>query len=205
MSETSPHIVTIAKQRFELRRDRVERALRGVLPEPISTHYVVIGARRYPPKQVIGLVTGIDRADFTTHQARRVLMGLGFPMGRRPVGAAEVTGRAPGGAPVDASLAHSRRATQSASRVAGAPIESSVSTMATTGAVSVTATDRERELAEALRPLQGEWVAIKDGELLVATSTPKELVGWLARHDRRADSMFRVPEDELAMAGLAPL
>ncbi len=179
--------------------------MRGVLPEPISIHYAVIGARRYPPKQVIGLVTGIDRADFTTHQARRVLMGLGFAAGRRPSGVAEVTGRAPVDAPVDVSLAPSRHASQSASRVAGAPIESSVSTVVTTGAAPITATDRERELAEALRPLGGEWVAIKDGELLVATPTPKELVGWLARHDRRADSMFRVPEDELALAGLAPL
>lgn len=203
MPETSPHTVTIAKQRFELRRDRVERAMRGVLPDPISTHYVVIGARRYPPKQVIGLVTGIDRADFTTHQARRVLMGLGFAVGRRPSGAAEATGRAPGDAPVD--LAPSGHTTQSASRVAGAPVESSVSIVATTGAAPITTTDRERELAEALRPLGGEWVAIKDGELLIATPTPKELVGWLARHDRRADSMFRVPEDELALAGLAPL
>ena len=94
MSETSPHTVTIAKRRFELRRDHVERAMRGVLPEPISTHYVVIGARRYPPKQVIGLVTGIDRADFTSHQARRVLMGLGFAAGRRPGGGVEGAGRA---------------------------------------------------------------------------------------------------------------
>jgi hypothetical protein len=48
-------------------------------------------------------------------------------------------------------------------------------------------------------------VAVKDEELLVAAPTPKEIVGWLARHDRRADSMFRVPEDELALSGLAPL
>ena len=83
MPETPPKIVTIAKRRFELRADRVERALRGALPEPITSHYVVIGRRRYPPKQAISLVTGLDRADFTTHQARRILTGLGFPAGRR--------------------------------------------------------------------------------------------------------------------------
>ncbi|HXC23481.1 MAG TPA: hypothetical protein VNU28_02755 [Solirubrobacteraceae bacterium] len=192
MPETSPHTVTIAKQRFELRRDRVERALRGVLPEPISTHYVVVGARRYPPKQVIGLVTGIDRADFTSHQARRVLMGLGFAVGRRPSGAADALGRVHVETPVDTSLSR-----------AGGPIADASPAAYAPAAPSVSAADRE--LAEALRPLRGEWVAIKDGELLVATPTPKELVGWLARHDRRADSMFRVPEDELALAGLAPL
>ncbi len=205
MPETSPHTVTIAKQRFELRRDRVERMLRGVLPEPISTHYVVIGARRYPPKQVIGVVTGIDRADFTTHQARRVLMGLGFAVGRRPSGAADMLGRVRVDAPVDAPGARSRRAAQSANHVAAAPCPPSPRHAAATVLAPISAPDRERELAEALCPLRGEWVAIKDGELLVAAPTPKELVGWLARHDRRADSMFRVPEDELALAGLAPL
>jgi hypothetical protein len=32
---------------------------------------------------VIGLVTGLDRADFNTHQARRILSRLGFTVGRR--------------------------------------------------------------------------------------------------------------------------
>lgn len=61
------------------------------------------------------------------------------------------------------------------------------------------------DLLKTLRSLPGEWVAVKDGELLVSASTPHEVVGWLARHRLEADSMFRVPEDELAMGGLAPL
>jgi hypothetical protein len=67
------------------------------------------------------------------------------------------------------------------------------------------ADDRKRELVETLRALVGQWVAVKEDELLVAASTPREVVGWLARHDRRADSMLRVPEDQLASSGLAPL
>ncbi len=43
----------------------------------------MVGGRRYPPKQVIALITGLDRADFTTHQSRRVLQRLGFTVGRR--------------------------------------------------------------------------------------------------------------------------
>ena len=74
---------TIADQEFLLADDEVERSLLGVMPEPIGEHYVVIGGRRFPPKQVLGVVTGLDRADFNTHQARRVLARLGFTVGRR--------------------------------------------------------------------------------------------------------------------------
>ena len=60
----------------------MEAALRAELPEPIHEHFVVINGRRWPPKQVLALVTGLDRADFTTHQARRALTRLGFPAAR---------------------------------------------------------------------------------------------------------------------------
>ena len=73
----------IARRKFELRASEVERGLRGVLPEPVREHYIVVNQRRYPPKQVLELVTGLDRAEFTTHHARRILTGLGFPAGRR--------------------------------------------------------------------------------------------------------------------------
>ena len=66
-------------------------------------------------------------------------------------------------------------------------------------------TGRGRELAEKLRTFQGQWVAVKDEELLVAARSPEDVVGWLAGHDQRADGMFRVPEDELALSGVAPL
>jgi hypothetical protein len=181
MPETSVKAVTIAKQRFELDSGRVERAVRRALPEPIASHYVVIDRRRYPPKQAIGLVTGLDRADFTSHQARRILMGLGFAVGRRRPPSADLH---------DVELAGAER------RVAG--IQRSPATSAGPAA-------RRRELAETLRSFRGQWVAIGDGELLVAAPTPKEVVGWLAQHGRQAESMFRVPEDELALGGLAPL
>jgi hypothetical protein len=74
--------IRIAGRTVELERRAVERRLRRVLPEPIRQHYVVVGGRRYPPKQVVNEVTGIDRADFTTHQARRILRRLGFPVAR---------------------------------------------------------------------------------------------------------------------------
>ncbi len=136
--------------------------MKGVLPDPIASHFVVVGGRRFPPKQVIGLVTGLDRADFTSHQARRVLMRLGFPVGRRT----------------------------------GEPEPEGPHEFAEPSA--------QVSAAESLRPLAGQWVAVKGYEILVAADAPGEVVGWLSAHDRQADSMFRVPEDDLAVTGLAP-
>lgn len=68
--------------------------LRDALPDPLDDHFVVIDGRRFPPKQVISLVTGLDRADFNSHQARRILSRLGFTVGRRSHAAgATPTGR----------------------------------------------------------------------------------------------------------------
>jgi hypothetical protein len=154
--------VTIAGHRFDLRRRQVERRMRGVLADPIAQHFVVVNGCRYPPKQVISEVTALDRADFTTHQARRILMRLGFATGRRAAGSGRPeAGRARGHA--------------------------------------------DDDLVEALRSVVGEWVAVKGGEVLVAAGSPHEVVAWLSKHGQHADSMFRVPEDEIAASGLAPL
>jgi hypothetical protein len=75
-------VMTVSGHRYDLDSGIVEGALHGVLPEPIQEHFVVINGRRWPPKQVLALVTGLDRADFTTHQARRALTRLGFPAAR---------------------------------------------------------------------------------------------------------------------------
>jgi hypothetical protein len=74
--------VTVSGHRYDLDTQSVEAALRGAMPEPIQEHFVVVNGRRWPPKQVLAWVTGLDRADFTTHQARRALTRLGFPAGR---------------------------------------------------------------------------------------------------------------------------
>lgn len=74
--------MTVSGHKYDLDTRKVEAALQGALPEPIREHFVVINGRRWPPKQVLAEVTGLDRADFTTHQARRALTRLGFPAGR---------------------------------------------------------------------------------------------------------------------------
>jgi hypothetical protein len=160
MAETTERDVRIAGQVFRLRSRDIESALRKVEPEPIASHYVVVDDRRFPPKQVISAITGLDRADFTTHQARRTLMRLGFLAGRRGAGAPRAFGVAK-------------------------PVEQS--------------------LADRLRPHVGRWVAIVDDDVIHVASTPSQLVGWLNQHGQKADRVFRVPEDEPAATGLAPL
>jgi hypothetical protein len=179
MSTVSPKVVTVAKQRFELWRDQVERTMRGVLPEPIASHYVVIDHRRYPPKQVVSVMTGVDRADFTSHHARRILTGLGFPAGRQP--RQELIERRSG---------HEASAREGAGAVAPAPRAAVEST---------------RPSAEALEPFVGKWVATRGPEVLVAAEDPRTVVSWLAEHRQQAESMFRVPSDEYQASGLAPL
>lgn len=78
--------MTVSGHQYSLDSGNIEAALQGALPEPIHQHFVVINGRRWPPKQVLALVTGLDRADFTTHHARRVLTRLGFPAGRATTG-----------------------------------------------------------------------------------------------------------------------
>lgn len=162
----------VSGHRYELDSRRVQAALEGVLPEPIREHFVVINGRRWPPKQVLALVTGLDRADFTTHQARRALTRLGFPAARAL-----------------RSREHHMRAAQAA--------EPSDPAAGGTGGTP-------RSLVEALRPFIGLWVAVRGDEVLVAASSPKEVVAWLARHGQRAQSMFRVPDSDQAITGAAP-
>lgn len=162
--------MTVSGHQYSLDPRSVEAALQGALPEPIHEHFVVINGRRWPPKQVLALVTGLDRADFTTHQARRALTRLGFPAARAasPRTRHQVTSRTPTPPSADSG------------------------------------TDSHPPLVEALRPFIGLWVAVRGDEVLVAASSPKEIVAWLSQHRQRAQSMFRVVGSEEAITGAAP-
>jgi hypothetical protein len=88
--------VRIHQQAFALDATEIQGVLRDVMPEPLGDHFVVVGGRRFPPKQVISLVTGLDRADFNTHQARRILSRLGFSVGRRSHDSGQISPDRPG-------------------------------------------------------------------------------------------------------------
>lgn len=163
-------VMTISGRRFDLSAPQVERALQGELPEPILEHFVVVLGRRWPPKQVLALATGLDRADFTSHQARRALTRLGFTAAR-------------------ASHHGHRRFGDSA---ASTPRDSRGDSA------------RPSTLAEQLRPFIGQWVAIRGEEVLVGADSLPDVVAWLARHQQRAQSVFRVPDSERAIRGAAP-
>jgi hypothetical protein len=151
---------TVAGREFTFDSSDIVRRVGRLLPEPLADHYVVIAGRRFPPKQVVGLVTGLDRADFNTHQARQILRRLGFTVSRR---SRTATVRNP-----DRPGPHGGRE------------------------------------ADLLRPFMGQWVAQRGLDVLVAASTPEEVLRWLERHDQRADAVFLVPRDEAAATGGAP-
>lgn len=192
MPGTAPKTVTVARQSFELRREQVERTMRYVLPEPITSHFVVIDNRRYPPKQVVGVLTGLDRADFTSHQARRILTGLGFAAGRLPhAGPRERRGGYETHTPESVAHTPARGAREPAALAqADAPAHPDVSV---------------RPDAASLEPFVGQWVATRGPDVLVAARDPRSVVSWLAEHRQQADSMFKVPVDELEASGVAPL
>jgi hypothetical protein len=48
-------------------------------------------------------------------------------------------------------------------------------------------------------------LCLQDDDVIHASDSPRELVAWLGQHGQAADTMFRVPENQLAATGLAPL
>lgn len=73
----------VGGREFDLTQDEVIRGMSDVWPEPIREHFVVIGEKPFPPKQVLAQMTGWDRQTFTTMEAIRVLTRIGFVCQRR--------------------------------------------------------------------------------------------------------------------------
>ena len=71
----------IAGRRYELAPEDVMDATRNVppdVPDGRYKYFVKLHNRRYPIKQVIALVTGLESAEFISHAAYRILTALGF-------------------------------------------------------------------------------------------------------------------------------
>lgn len=66
---------------FNGTKQEVEARMEGAEPELIQKHVVEVNGQMFPPKQVLGHVTGWARTSFTTMEAQRVLTRIGFECG----------------------------------------------------------------------------------------------------------------------------
>ena len=75
-------IFSIGGRQFRLDRDSVHRVTKGIPPKVFdgrNKYYVELHGKKYPPKQIIHLATGLDYTDdFNSQEARRVLERLGY-------------------------------------------------------------------------------------------------------------------------------
>jgi hypothetical protein len=71
---------TINQKEYRLERKDVEKRMRGIWPEPIAKYYIVVQGKNYPPKQVLSVVSKIDRVEFTTMGAHQILGKLGYDL-----------------------------------------------------------------------------------------------------------------------------
>ena len=69
---------TVSGHVLELDPDAARARLAGHPPEPLNVHWVDFDGRRWPPKQALEVISGIQRASYTAHQALSVLRRLGF-------------------------------------------------------------------------------------------------------------------------------
>lgn len=73
----------VSGRSIDLTAEEIVQKLKRVEPESPFQHVVEVGRRMYPVKQVFAAVTGMDRLDFTSQQARSVLQRLGFRLFRQ--------------------------------------------------------------------------------------------------------------------------
>lgn len=67
---------------FDIDPADAKSRLAGHPAEPIQTHWVELDGRRWPPKQALEVITGIQRAGFTSHRASDILSRLKFATSR---------------------------------------------------------------------------------------------------------------------------
>ena len=69
---------TVSGHVLELDPASARTRLAGHPPEPIQVHWVELDGRRWPPKQALEIISGLQRSSYITHQALGVLRRLGF-------------------------------------------------------------------------------------------------------------------------------
>jgi len=71
---------TLRGNDYNLDRPDVEKAMKGVLPEPIRQYFMEVNGEKYPPKQVLAESLRLGRVEFTTMDASSILKRLGFKL-----------------------------------------------------------------------------------------------------------------------------
>jgi len=74
---------TFRNSNLRMSKADVEEELAGHDPEPITKYFVNIGGKEYPIKQVVSLLFGKSKMDFTTQEAYRVLKKMGYEIEER--------------------------------------------------------------------------------------------------------------------------
>lgn len=65
-------------QVLNLEKEDITKAVRGESPGAIRKYAVTLNGKEYPIKQVLGAATGLPSAEYTAHDAYRILKKLGF-------------------------------------------------------------------------------------------------------------------------------
>lgn len=68
----------VSGHELEIDLEVARSRLGGHPPEPLHIHWVELDGRRWPPKQALEVISGLQRASYTAHQALSVLRRLGF-------------------------------------------------------------------------------------------------------------------------------
>lgn len=63
---------------FDFDHKAVENSVKGQTPGTIQKYAVVLHGKEWPIKQVVRLLTHLDSAEFTAHDAYRVLRKIGY-------------------------------------------------------------------------------------------------------------------------------
>ena len=69
---------TIAGKTYSITADDIMSEMKDKEPEAIRNYYVEIGNKKFPIKQVLSETLGLVKIGFTSMDAYRVLMKLGF-------------------------------------------------------------------------------------------------------------------------------
>ncbi|MDT0212473.1 hypothetical protein Q9R29_01120 [Rothia sp. ARF10] len=68
----------VSGHHLEIEPDVARSRLSGHPAEDLHVHWVELEGRRWPPKQALEVISGLQRASYTAHQALSVLRRLGF-------------------------------------------------------------------------------------------------------------------------------